>query len=111
MHSNRCTIRCPHCRERAVTMTSRELSNLVREIYFQCMGIECGHRFVAHLGIVRTLVPSMNPRDDVALPIVERRANDIIVGRTPSDATPARDCTSPVPPTPATHPPAPPALH
>lgn len=111
MHSNRCTIRCPHCRQRAVTMTSRELSDLVREIYFQCVNIECGHRFVAHLGIVRTLVPSMNPRDDVTLPIVERRANDIIVARAPSDAPPPPTVTPPAPPAPASHQLAPPALN
>ncbi|NII74842.1 F420-dependent methylenetetrahydromethanopterin dehydrogenase [Dyella sp. SG562] len=76
-------------------MTSRALSPLVREIYFQCMGIECGHRFVAHLGIVRTLVPSMHPRDDVMLPMVERRTNDIIVARTPNTSAPPPGITQP----------------
>lgn len=79
MSANRNTICCPHCDGRVRTQTSRQLSRLVREIYFECIDVDCGHRFVAQLGIVRTLVPSLKPRVDVALPIVERRPNDIIL--------------------------------
>ena len=61
------------------TITSRQLSPLVREIYFDCMNVDCSHRCVAQLGIVRTLVPSLMPNAQVSLPIVERRANDILV--------------------------------
>lgn len=108
MQASRLTIRCPHCRERAITMTSRELSATVREIYLQCVNAECGHRFVAHLGIVRTLVPSLNPSADVSLPIVERRSNDIIVPKAPPTPTPTAPDASPAP---ASHNPAPPALN
>ena len=80
MSANRNTIVCPHCAGRCRTVTSRQLSTLVREIYFDCMNVDCGHRFVAQLGIVRTLVPSLMPSQGVSLPIVERRPhNDIIV--------------------------------
>ena len=72
-------IACPHCRSRMRTITSRQLSDLVREIYLDCMNVYCSHRCVAHLGIVRTLVPSLTPSPAVSLPIVERRPNDIIV--------------------------------
>jgi hypothetical protein len=74
------------------TITSRQLSPLVREIYFDCMNVDCSHRCVAQLGIVRTLVPSLVPNGEVSLPIVARRANDItVVPATPpaSDNTPA----------------------
>lgn len=71
------SIPCPHCRSRMRTITSRLLSTLVREIYFDCMNVDCGHRCVAQLGIVRTLVPSLVPDAQVSLPIVERRTNDI----------------------------------
>jgi hypothetical protein len=80
------TIACPHCRSRMRTITSRQLSTLVREIYFDCMNVDCGHRCVAQLGIVRTLVPSLIPDGQVSLPIVERRANDILLPTTTQPA-------------------------
>jgi hypothetical protein len=73
------TIACPHCHSRMRTITSRQLSTLVREIYFDCMNVDCTHRCVAQLGIVRTLVPSLIPNAQVSLPIVERRPSDIVV--------------------------------
>lgn len=79
MTTPRNTIACPHCRSRMRTITSRQLSTLVREIYFDCMNVDCSHRCVAQLGIVRTLVPSLTPDAHVSLPIVERRANDILM--------------------------------
>lgn len=79
MTTPRNTIACPHCQSRMRTITSRQLSTLVREIYFDCMNVDCSHRCVAQLGIVRTLVPSLIPNAQVSLPIVERRANDIVV--------------------------------
>jgi hypothetical protein len=79
MTAPRNTMACPHCRSRMRTITSRQLSTLVREIYFDCMNVDCSHRCVAQLGIVRTLVPSLTPNAQVSLPIVERRANDILV--------------------------------
>lgn len=81
------TIACPHCRSRMRTITSRQLSTLVREIYFDCMNVDCGHRCVAQLGLVRTLVPSLIPNAQVSLPIVERRPNDILVPPAPHQAT------------------------
>jgi len=75
--ANRNTIACPHCGGRVRTLTSRALSALVREIYFDCLDVTCAHRFVAQLGIVRTLTPSLRPCAEVAIPLVERRANDI----------------------------------
>lgn len=77
--ANRNAIACPHCGGRVRTLTSRALSALVREIYFDCVDVTCAHRFVAQLGIVRTLTPSLRPSAEIALPMVERRANDIIV--------------------------------
>lgn len=87
MTAFRNTIACPHCQGRMRTITSRPLSDLVREIYLDCMNVECGHRCVAHLGIVRTLVPSLTPSRAVSLPIVERRANDIVVPGAQSGAS------------------------
>jgi hypothetical protein len=79
MTAPRNAIACPHCQSRMRTITSRQLSPLVREVYFDCMNVDCCHRCVAQLGIVRTLVPSLIPNAQVTLPIVERRANDIVM--------------------------------
>ena len=92
-------------------MTSRELSPLVREIYLQCLQVNCGHRFVAHLGVVRTLIPSLNPSADVSLPVVERRANDILVARSPDNTATPPSTISSAPPTLTHHSLAPPALN
>ena len=96
MTAPRNTIACPHCQSRMRTITSRQLSPLVRDIYFDCMNVDCGHRCVAQLGIVRTLVPSLIPNAQVSLPIVERRANDILV---PAATRPAATETPAPPPT------------
>lgn len=89
---------CPHCKDRMRTITSRQLSDLVKEIYLDCMNVECGHRCVAQLGIVRTLVPSLIPSPSVSLPIVERRPNDIIVPAGKPNAASAPSPTSSTPP-------------
>jgi len=96
MTAPRNTIACPHCHARMRTITSRQLSTLVREIYFDCMNVDCSHRCVAQLGIVRTLVPSLIPDALVSLPIVARRANDIVVApatQPTTDPTPAPPCS------------------
>lgn len=85
--TTRNTMACPHCGSRMRTITSRQLSPLVREIYFDCMNVDCCHRCVAQLGLVRTLVPSLIPNAQVSLPIVERRANDIIISMAVASAT------------------------
>lgn len=108
MRGQRRSILCPHCRQAAITMTSRELSPVVREIYLQCINADCGHRFVAHLGVVRTLVPSLNPSPEVSLPIVERRPNDIVIRRAAEVAVLPAPASPPVP---ASYLPSPPALH
>lgn len=62
-------IRCPHCESRAIARSSRELSATLREITFICLDPECGHTYVAHLEVVRTLSPSAKPKQEVRLPI------------------------------------------
>jgi hypothetical protein len=88
---------CPHCKRKMRTITSKQLSDLVREIYVDCMNVDCGHRAVVQQAFIRTLVPSLIPSPDVRLPIVERRANDIIVpsAKAGADAIPP---ASPKPP-------------
>jgi Ogr/Delta-like zinc finger. len=72
---------CPHCDEVAIVYTSRKLSDLVTEKYLKCSNIDCGHGFVVSIGVVRTIEASLMPKADLHIPLVERRANDIIVER------------------------------
>ncbi|MGE7139646.1 ogr/Delta-like zinc finger family protein [Luteibacter sp. NPDC031894] len=72
---------CPHCKEVAIVYTSRQLSELVTEKYLKCSNIECGHGFVVSIGVVRTIEASLMPKADLHIPLVERRANDIVVER------------------------------
>ena len=83
---NRNAIECPTCHGKVKTITSRKLSDTVREIYFDCINVDCATRFVAHLGVVRVLVPSLNECLESA-GLVQRRSNDIIVrGSAPAPA-------------------------
>ena len=108
MTSNRNSMPCPECGGRVRTLTSRLLSDTVREIYFDCVNENCLCRFVGHLGIVRTLIPRLPPSDDLSPPMVERRANDIVMSRTAEVTAPS---TSVAPPAPLDHTPVLPALH
>ncbi|MYM70508.1 transcriptional regulator [Pseudoduganella sp. FT55W] len=65
----RISIPCPHCDARATARSSRQLSKTLREIYYQCTDVECGHTFVASLEATRTLSPSSKPRTEVRLPL------------------------------------------
>lgn len=66
---------CPHCDAPAVTRSSLPIAPLIREIYYQCTNVFCGHTFVATLEIVRTVTPSQTPRADVRLPMLTRGGN------------------------------------
>lgn len=95
MMTSRIANACPHCRSRMRTITSRQQSPLVRDVYLDCMNVDCGFRCVAQVGIVRALVQSLIPNAQVSLPIVERRANDIVA---PSTTLPAAHETATTPP-------------
>lgn len=66
---------CPHCDTPAVTRSSVTATPLVREIYYQCTNVLCGHTFVATLEITRTVTPSNMPRPGVRLPMLTRGGN------------------------------------
>lgn len=63
---------CPHCASKARISTSKKITPLTREIYYQCTNIECGHTWAAHLSAVRTIVPSRIPNPTVYIPQSER---------------------------------------
>lgn len=59
---------CPHCSSKASIKTSKKITAITREIYFQCSNFECGHTWAALLSAVRTIVPSRIPNPDVHIP-------------------------------------------
>lgn len=73
---------CPHCKWPAVCYSSNTITDLVTHKYVQCTNaILCGHQFVVEIGVARTIVPSRMPDPAYQIPLVQRRANDIVVTR------------------------------
>lgn len=70
--ATRMRIDCPHCDSRAEIRTSKTMSAITREIYFQCPNPECGHTWVSLLSAIRTIVPSRIPCPDVYIPLSEK---------------------------------------
>ncbi|OHC96407.1 MAG: hypothetical protein A2792_00225 [Sphingomonadales bacterium RIFCSPHIGHO2_01_FULL_65_20] len=56
-------MKCPACRGRSVIRDSEEVTPLVRDLYFICMNVDCGHTWKAQLGFVYSLSPSAIPHD------------------------------------------------
>lgn len=67
---------CPHCEQRSVIRSSRSLSLLSREMYYQCTNVECGHTWVALISIIRTIVPSQRANPKVYIPVSDRPQSD-----------------------------------
>lgn len=64
--------RCPHCHAKARISTSRHVSEISRETYFQCTNIECGHTWKSVTTAILTIVPSRNPNPKVHIPLSEK---------------------------------------
>ena len=64
--------KCAHCGSPAYTRTSRMLSLVSQEEYFQCSDISCGHTFRAVREHIETLSPSAMPNPAVTLPQASR---------------------------------------
>ncbi len=56
---------CPHCKAWAKTRSSRQMSEVTREAYYQCENLDCGHTFKVLAQIVYTVVQSANPDPSV----------------------------------------------
>lgn len=59
---------CPHCSNRTSIRSSWMLSTLLRQVRYRCENDECGCIFLAHVEVVRIIVPSATPHPDVNLP-------------------------------------------
>lgn len=74
---------CPHCKSAAATRTSKPLSELSREIYYQCTNPECGHTWVSLLSAIRTIVPSRTPNPNVHIPLSEKTGHTVAMETAP----------------------------
>lgn len=64
--------KCAHCGSIAYTRSSRMLSSVSQEEYFQCSNVACGHTFRAVREHIETLSPSAIPNPSVRLPQASR---------------------------------------
>ncbi|MFK7089314.1 ogr/Delta-like zinc finger family protein [Chromobacterium violaceum] len=64
---------CPHCKQVAYTRTSRYLSELTQEEYFQCSNIACGHNFTSFRTVRETLSPSALPQAGIYIPMATKQ--------------------------------------
>lgn len=73
---------CPHCGNRAQIYKSNQLTKTMREAYFLCRNLVCGHSWLAHIEAIRTIAPSGIPDPNINLPFSERediaRIHDIL---------------------------------
>lgn len=68
MNQSTLSIRCPHCKSKAATRSSREITPIYREVYFGCNNVLCGHTYKAGISIVSTISPSAIPDPAVSIP-------------------------------------------
>lgn len=68
-------VKCPHCKSSAKIRTSRNVSDLTKDLYCQCENVMCGHTFVAQIEAVRTISPSATPDPLVELQIGKRQGD------------------------------------
>ena len=104
MNASTLSIRCPHCRSKAATRNSREITPVYREVYLACTNVLCGHTYKAGLHIVSTISPSAIPDPDIVLPFaVVTRARGLLGFTAANDdlQTPANDADPLALPTPA----------
>lgn len=79
---NQWRIVCPHCGHTSTVRTSRQLSPTMRESTVTCDNPECMHSWIATLEAVRTIAPSIAPRQGVFIPLSPRS----LAAQPPADA-------------------------
>ncbi|WP_418648649.1 ogr/Delta-like zinc finger family protein [Thauera butanivorans] len=68
----RMIFRCPHCGSVSRMRTSETLSPLLKEAYYRCDNLVCGHSFKVMVEAVQTISPSSRPIPEIAA-ILERK--------------------------------------
>lgn len=70
---SRASMRCPHCRHRGTVRSSVEVTELHRDLWYQCSNIACGHTWRAQLSFVHTISQPANPRPGLSLPVGDQK--------------------------------------
>lgn len=60
---------CPHCHAPSRVRTSTQDMPTMRELYFQCLNVDCGFTWKAQLAIVWGLSPSAIPNPQIDIPM------------------------------------------
>lgn len=79
----RSAMNCPHCGSGLRTRASRLIAPTVRQLYLQCLDLECGAVFGADMTITHSISPSARPNPAVHIRTVPprgRAANDDLPG-------------------------------
>lgn len=77
---------CPHCDTWAKLRSSRKVTRTVRDQYFQCQNLDCGHTFKVQQEIIATICPSARPRASVILPIRPSQLGQVAAAALPRPA-------------------------
>ncbi len=92
MNISTLSIRCPHCKAKAATRSSREITPIYREVYLACSNVLCGHTYKASIAVVSTISPSAIPDPAIAIPFAEiTRARGLLGVAANDDVLPAND--------------------
>lgn len=70
-------VTCPVCLTKTRIATSRAISSETRELYCQCLNLNCGTSFVSLISLVRIIKPT-GKKPDVDLQPELRKGNDQI---------------------------------
>lgn len=62
-------ITCPHCKDRAITRTSKRPAPVFYEVYAQCINPHCGWAGKLHIEFATTTSPSRQPDPEVCIPL------------------------------------------
>lgn len=60
---------CPHCRAGSFRRSSRMITPMLREVFYACRNIACGHTWKASLIFEYSLSPSAIPDPGLNLPL------------------------------------------
>lgn len=70
-------VTCPVCLTKTRIATSRAISSETRELYCQCLNLNCGTSFVSLISLVRIIKPTGKKPDVELQPELRKNCNQI----------------------------------
>ncbi|MCL7930459.1 ogr/Delta-like zinc finger family protein [Halomonas llamarensis] len=71
-------IYCPHCKEGAITRTSKRPAPVFYEVYAQCISPACGWAGKIYVEFATTTVPSRTPSPAVDIPLEPKSRRELL---------------------------------